>query len=146
MLFLVGWNIPNGANGFSLLDLLSDFETLLDLSNGARSDGLFDEEGNPREVVENLGFDVPPRLESSSEHRGTAYNESAGTEILGHVLEIVVEVFEDTSVLVGGNDERVAFLSEDFFGAFGSRVYESDNLETTAKFAAMERLAALDMK
>jgi hypothetical protein len=76
--------------------------------SGTRRNGLLDEQGDSREILEDLHLDVASGLGRAAEHGGGAADDDGTWAVLGgHVLDKVFEGFEDAGVLVSGNDERV---------------------------------------
>lgn len=103
----------------------------------ASRDRLLYEHCYSREEFEDLHLDVAAWEEGATEHGRTSNNNSTRPIPRGHILDKVLQGLEHTGVLVGGHDERVAFLLEDGGRAFDGRINERNNFETTTKLAVM---------
>ena len=73
-----------------------------------------DEHSHTREMFHYLHFDIPPWLSSPSEHRRTVDNDHTWFLAWGHVLDKVIQGFEDAGVLTCRDDrDRGAFYLKD---------------------------------
>lgn len=64
-------------------------------------------------MLENLDLNVATGLAGATEHGWAADNNGAGPVPGRHALDKIFKSLEDPGVLVGRDDERIAFLLED---------------------------------
>lgn len=110
---------------------------LLQLLQRSGGDGLLNEEGDAGEVLQELNLDVPALLQRSPEHRGAADNDSPGLFVGGVGLDELLEGLADTGVLVGRDNEGIAFFGQSLFRALRVGVDKAYNLEAGSEFTAM---------
>jgi hypothetical protein len=83
-----------------ILDHFGNLESIFNLFFWTSGDGLLNEHGNSREVLQDLQFDVSAWAQAPAEHGRASDDNSAGSVLWRHVANKVFEGFEDTSVLV----------------------------------------------
>jgi hypothetical protein len=132
-------HLPDGTDDATVIYGLRHLERLLDLILRASGNGLFDEQGSFREVMQDLELDIAARTRGTAEHGRRADDDGARTFPRGHVLGKVLEGLVDASEFICGTHERLAFLVEDCGGTVNRGVDEGDYLETGAELAEGRR-------
>lgn len=114
---------PDGTDTATVVNHLGDFEGVFEFLKSTSRNGLFDEQGDPRELLQKLGFDISAWKGAASEHWRTSNDDSPGVFALGHRAHEFVQILADPGFFVGGFDETFALLLEDNGSTLGRRIY-----------------------
>ena len=131
-------NLPDRADNAAIMNIFRNLERLFHLTMRASRDRFLDKHSHTGEMLKYLHLDVPSGLRGPSEHWGTANDDRTRLLTRGHVLDELIQRFEDAGVLVGGDNEGFTFLLQDCAGTVDCGVDQGYYFETRAELTAIK--------